>query len=143
MMHTHRGVSWGWHKGKGLGRSVKRTALCEYCYELVAHNYKYPSTPHILHPLSLPTSSIQYIQPSSPFPPHPLSTVRLGLSWLSLAFSILSSSSSSLCLLLFLSSSSSLFLSTVHLLVQPLREGRWQGWRAKGQCKIKFSSGAK
>ena len=54
-----------WHQEKGLGRSVKRTALCEDCCELVAHNCTYPSTPHILHPLSLPTSSIQYIQPSS------------------------------------------------------------------------------
>ena len=54
-----------WHQRKALGRSVKRTALCEDCCELVAHNCTYPSTPHILHPLSLPTSSIQYIQPSS------------------------------------------------------------------------------
>ena len=80
--------------------------------------------------------------------PPPSSTFYCGLatsslSWFSLAFSILTSSSSSLCLLLFLSSSSNLFLSTVHLLAQPLWEGRWQGWRAKGQCKIKFSSGAK
>ena len=58
-------MSQQWHQGKGLGRSVKRTALCEDCCELVAHNCTYPSTPHILHPLSLPTSSIQYIQPSS------------------------------------------------------------------------------
>ena len=51
-----------------------QTDRCEYCCELIAHNCKYPSTPHILHPLSLPTSSIQYVHPSSPFPPHPLST---------------------------------------------------------------------
>ena len=67
-------MSQQWHQRKALGGSVKRTGVCEYCCELIAHNYKYPSTPHILHPLSLPTSSIQYVHPSSPFPPHPLST---------------------------------------------------------------------
>ena len=38
------------------------------------HNCRYSQIPHILHPLSLPMSSIQYLHPSSPFPPHPLST---------------------------------------------------------------------
>ena len=83
------------------------------------------NTPHPTPIVPIPTSSIQYVHPSSPFPPHPLSTAAWplisSLSWLSLAFSILTSYSSSLCLLLFLSSSSNLFLSTVHLLDQPLR----------------------